>query len=378
MSGLPLQLQSLFRRLGQLRSADWILFLSVFVLLILGLSAIYSVELSQEARAFVELKKQLIALGIGVTGFLVVALSNYKTFRNYTLISYLFCLFLLVAVLFLGKDVRGSQGWFEIYGLSFQPVELMKIGLVLALSTFFAKRAQQPFGLRTFFQSLLLVLLPVILVLMQPDFGSASVLMGIWAFYVLVAGIPWGYIVALIAAAVGGFILSWNYFFAAYQKARIMTFLDPSLDPLGQGYNVTQAIIAIGSGGWMGSGLGFGTQSQLKFLPESQTDFIFSVIAEELGFLGVTLLLAAFLFCFLRLWKLLHGASDNFTAYLIVGVAAVFFLQFFVNVGMNLGVFPVTGIGLPFVSYGGSSLIVMLVLLGVVQSIAIRRRVGQG
>jgi rod shape determining protein RodA len=141
---------------------------------------------------------------------------------------------------------------------------------------------------------------------------------------------------------------------------------------------VTQAIIAIGSGGWFGSGLGFGTQSQLKFLPESQTDFIFSVIAEELGFFGVTMLLLAFFVCFFRLWQKIRMARDDFTAYLVVGVGAVFFLQFFVNVGMNLGVFPVTGIGLPFVSYGGSSLIVMLILLAIVQSVSIRQRVGHG
>jgi rod shape determining protein RodA len=213
---------------------------------------------------------------------------------------------------------------------------------------------------------------------MQPDFGSASVLMGMWLLFVLFAGIPWWYMLVMGGVGVGMFILSWNYFFAEYQKARIMTFLDPSLDPLGQGYNVTQAIIAIGSGGWFGSGLGFGTQSQLKFLPESQTDFIFSVIAEELGFFGVTLLLLAFFVCFFRLWQKIRIARDDFTAYLVVGVGAVFFLQFFVNVGMNLGVFPVTGIGLPFVSYGGSSLIVMLILLAIVQSVSIRQRVGHG
>jgi rod shape determining protein RodA len=367
-----------WRMISQLRSADWVLFLAVFALLALGLAAIYSVELSQGLDTFGELRKQFIAIGLGLVAFIIIALSNYKSFRNYTLLVYGFCNLLLVAVLFLGEDVRGSQGWFSLGGFNFQPVELMKIGLVLSLATYFAKKARRAFGLRTFFESLAITLVPVVLVLMQPDFGSASVLMGRWLLYVLFAGIPWWYVFAMGGVGVGMFILSWNYFFAEYQKARIMTFLDPSLDPLGQGYNVTQAIIAIGSGGWFGSGLGFGTQSQLKFLPESQTDFIFSVIAEELGFFGVTMLLLAFFVCFFRLWQKIRMARDDFTAYLVVGVGAVFFLQFFVNVGMNLGVFPVTGIGLPFVSYGGSSLIVMLILLAIVQSVSIRQRVGHG
>jgi rod shape determining protein RodA len=367
-----------WRMISQLRSADWVLFLAVFTLLALGLAAIYSVELSQGLDTFGELRKQFIAIGLGLVAFIIIALSNYKSFRNYTLLVYGVCNLLLVAVLFLGEDVRGSQGWFSLGGFNFQPVELMKIGLVLSLATYFAKKARRAFGLRTFFESLAITLVPVVLVLMQPDFGSASVLMGMWLLFVLFAGIPWWYMLVMGGVGVGMFILSWNYFFAEYQKARIMTFLDPSLDPLGQGYNVTQAIIAIGSGGWFGSGLGFGTQSQLKFLPESQTDFIFSVIAEELGFFGVTLLLLAFFVCFFRLWQKIRIARDDFTAYLVVGVGAVFFLQFFVNVGMNLGVFPVTGIGLPFVSYGGSSLIVMLILLAIVQSVSIRQRVGHG
>jgi len=365
---------TMVRRIGQLRSADWLFLLALFALLALGLSAIYSVELSQASGNFLNVKKQLVAMAVGGAAFFVIALSNYKSLQNYSLAFYVLCNGLLAAVLVFGNTIRGSTGWFVLGPVSFQPVELMKVSLVIALATYFSRKAVRPFGLRSLYQSGLITAVPVVLVLLQPDFGSASVLMGLWVMVMMFAGMPWRYVALMGTVGVGVFYLSWQYFFAAYQKARILTFLDPSLDPLGQGYNVTQAIIAIGSGGWFGSGLGFGTQSQLKFLPESQTDFIFAVIAEELGFFGVSLLMVAFALLFVRLWQMARRASDDFTAYLVLGVGIVIFLQFLVNVGMNLGLFPVTGIGLPYVSYGGSSLVVMLVLAAVIQSVAIRGR----
>ncbi len=362
------------RRLGQLRSADWLFLLSLFALLALGLSAIYSVELSQATGDFLNVKKQLVAMGVGGTVFFILTLSNYKSFQNYSLVFYVFACLLLLAVLFFGNTIRGSTGWFVVGPVSFQPVELMKVSLVVALATYFSRKARRPFGLRSLLQSGLIAAVPITLVMFQPDFGSASILFGLWFVIMLFAGLPWRYIGLMMISGVGMFYLSWNFFFAEYQRARILTFLDPSLDPLGQGYNVTQAIIAIGSGGLFGSGLGFGTQSQLKFLPESQTDFIFAVIAEELGFIGVSLLILAFTLMFWRLWRMARQSQDDFTAYLLLGAGSVIFLQFFVNVGMNLGIFPVTGIGLPYVSYGGSSLVVMFVLAAIIQSIAVRTR----
>lgn len=357
-----------------MRGMDWVLLLSVFGLILLGLAAIYSVELSQDTAQFLNVKKQLAAFGIGIGVFLFVAPSNYRLLQNYALVLYAICILLLMGVLVLGETIRGATGWYVVGPVSFQPVEFMKIGLVIALATYFTRRGKRRFDLRAFFQSGLITSIPVVLVMLQPDFGSASVLVGIWAFSMLYAGIPWRYVFSLVMVGVVFFILSWNFFFADYQRARIMTFLDPSLDPLGQGYNVTQAIIAVGSGGWFGSGLGFGTQSQLKFLPESQTDFIFAVIAEELGFFGAMFLLFAFGLVFYRMVKLGTHVGDDFSAYLVLGIMTVIFLQFLVNVGMNLGLFPVTGIGLPFVSYGGSSLIVMLTLFAITQSIAMRYR----
>ncbi|MCR4313795.1 MAG: rod shape-determining protein RodA [Candidatus Uhrbacteria bacterium] len=356
------------------RGIDWALLLAVFGLVLLGLAAIYSVELSQDAAKFVHVKKQIAALLLGVGVFLVVVPSNYRLLQNYALILYLVCLALLIGVLIFGQTVRGATGWYVVGPVSFQPVEFMKITLIIGLATYFARRGKRVFDLRTFFESGVITFLPILFVLMQPDFGSASILLGIWAFFLLYAGIPWRYIMALAFTGTGLFVLGWNFFFADYQRARILTFLDPSIDPLGEGYNVTQAIIAVGSGRWLGSGLGFGTQSQLKFLPESQTDFIFAVVAEELGFLGTMFLLGAFVLVLYCVFRQARQATDDFTAYLLLGIVAVFFLQFFVNVGMNLGLFPVTGIGLPFVSYGGSSLVVMLILFAIVQSVATRNR----
>lgn len=362
----------------QLRSADWLLFLCVFTCVLLGLAAIYSVELSQEGSAFIHVQKQGIAIVLGSIAFVMLALSNFTLLQNYSLVFYVFCVCLLLSLLIFGETIRGSTGWFEFGLFRFQPVELMKISLVITLASFFTKRTLHPFSWKIFLESAAIVLVPVSLVLLQPDFGSASILLGVWFLFLLFAGIPWKYIGLLVLTLGIAFSLSWQFLFADYQRARIVSFLDPQADPLGQGYNVTQAIIAIGSGGWFGRGLGFGTQSQLKFLPESQTDFIFAVIAEELGFFGVSVLLAAFGFLFFRLGRHVSFAGDDFTRYLLLGAGSIFFLQFFVNVAMNLGLFPVTGVGLPFVSYGGSSLVTMLALVGIVQSIVIHCRIRHG
>lgn len=354
---------------------DWVLLLSVFTLLLLGLSAIYSVELSREALGFVHVKKQIAAIAIGIGMFVLIAPSNFKLLQNYALIFYLTCLVLLAGVLIFGETIRGSTGWYVIGPASFQPVELAKVSLVVALSTYFSRRGRRPFDLRGLLESGLITLIPIILVMLQPDMGSALILLGTWGLLIVFAGIRWRYALGILLVGACIFLLSWQFLFADYQRARVLTFLDPSLDPLGQGYNVAQAIIAIGSGGWFGSGLGFGTQSQLKFIPESQTDFIFAVIAEELGFLGVSAVLLAFGLCFWRLGRQAVRATDDFSGYLALGIASVFFLQVSVNIGMNLGLFPVTGIGLPFVSYGGSSLLVMLILVAIAESMAIRHRI---
>jgi rod shape determining protein RodA len=360
--------------LARIRSIDWPLFFAVFTLLAFGLAAIYSVALSQPESDFLNVKKQLLAAAVGLVLFFFVARANYRLLRNYNVILYGFGLVLLVAVVFFGHKIRGTTGWFSVGAFSFQPVEFVKLALAVSLAAYFGSRSGERIGLRQILESGAIALVPALLVGLQPDLGSSLLLMGMWAIVLLVAGVRLRWVAAL--GALGGTlsVIAWNFFFKEYQKARITSFLNPSSDPLGQGYNVKQALIAIGSGGPFGRGLGFGSQSQLKFLPESQTDFVFAVIAEELGFFGVAVVLGAFGLLFYRLLRIASLTRDDFTSFLVVAIGAAVFCQVLVNVGANLGLLPVTGVTLPLVSYGGSSLIFTLLMLGVVESVAAHLR----
>lgn len=353
-----------------LQRFDWLLVLAAFVLFAFGIATITSVELSRGAAEFVFVRKQLIALGIGAVMFLVTASVNYQLFRAYGRIAYATGIGLLLLVLFFGRELNGATGWFIVGGFSFQPVEFMKLALALELARYFSDKAYERFGWRELVQSGLRALLPILLVLRQPDLGGAVILFGIWAVMVFFAGIRWQQVVLMttvVALMVVGVLMSGQL--KDYQLQRITTFLNPSADPLTTGYNVVQARIAIGAGGFLGRGLGAGSQSQLRFLPESQTDFVFAVIAEELGFVGVLLVLGAFLLLFARMLTGARVTRDAFAAYVLIGIFATFFVQTFIHVGVNLAIMPATGVTLPLVSYGGSSLIMMLTMLGVVESI---------
>lgn len=360
-------------RITKFRGADWFMVFCAFVLILFGLAAIYSIDLSRDAQLF-HIKKQLFAVVAAIVFSFFLATSNYKLLRNYSFVLYVLGIVLLVMVLIFGTTVRGARGWFVFDVISIQPVEFVKFALIIALSSYFSQRARPQFSWRELTESLMIALVPITLTLLQPDLGSAFILAGLWFSFAFFAGMRKRFILPLFVSFVGLFSIAWKFLFASYQKSRILTLFNPAFDPLGQGYNVSQAIIAIGAGGLFGRGLGFGSQSQLKFLPESQTDFIFAVIAEELGFLGVLLVLGAFTLIFLRLFSLVRSSSDNFPAFLAIGVMCVFFLQFFVHIGMNLGLFPVTGIGLPLVSYGGSSVVLFVVLLGMIQSVVIHEK----
>lgn len=356
----------------QLQRFDWVLFFSLLTLFAFGISAIYSVELSRDATNFGLLQKHLVAFGIGMVLLFVAANANYVLLRSYGRLLYIVGLILMVAVLFFGRELNGTTGWFIVAGVSFQPVEFMKIALAVQLARYFGEHARRRFGWRELLGSGFLVLLPVLLTMMQPDLGSALLLVGMWGILLFFAGMSWvqGAVIGLSGVVVA--ISAWFLVFADYQKQRVLVFLNPDLDPLGDGYNITQAKIAIGSGQIFGRGLGFGSQSQLKFLPESQTDFIFSVIGEELGFLGVAILLLAAGILLWRILILVMQSRDSFTGFLATAIFALIFVQMSVNIGVNLGILPATGVGLPFVSYGGSSLLAYLFLIGVVQSIAVR------
>jgi rod shape determining protein RodA len=349
------------------RSFDWVLFLSVFLLVAMGLSAIYSVDLSRGDNLFL-FKKQLVAVGIGTVALFTASLFQYTFFRSYAKLFYAFSLTLLVSVIFFGTSIRGTKGWFVVGGFSFQPVEMAKVGIILMLGYIvyhFGRRYERPLF---FFGTGFVTLILMGAIMLQPDLGSAVIVGLIWFGVMLLVGARARYIIGLVLVGIAFSIMSWFFLLQPYQKGRIQTFLNPEHDPLGRGYNSIQAIIAVGSGNVFGRGLGFGSQSQLRFLPEAQTDFIFTVIGEELGLAGVTAFLILFGTMLYRLVLIIRRSNDDFVAVVVGGIAILFFAQLFINVGANLGLLPITGVTLPFVSYGGSSLIINLFLIGIAES----------
>ena len=363
--------QKLIGGLSLLSSFDWLLALSVF-----GLSAQYGITLGAESASLSIFSKQLIALAIGLIVAIALMLWNYRLLQSYAGTLFAFGGVLLFAVLLFGVNRRGTTGWFDLGLVDVQPVEIAKIVLVIALAALLARRRQRLIRLKEVLITGVPVAIYVFLVMLQPDFGSAALMVGVWLVLILMAGIDRKVLLSMIGVGLVAAALSWTFVFQDFQKERILTFIQPERDPLGIGYNVTQARIAIGSGRVWGRGLGFGSQSQLQFLPEAQTDFIFAAIAEELGFVGVGLVVGSFVLFFWRLRAMLLRSRDDFTMFLLLGLGALLGIQVIVNIGMNLGMLPVTGLPLPYVSYGGSSLIASFMVFGVMESVAIRSRGG--
>lgn len=357
-----------------IKKIDKTLLFAIVLLVILGLITIFSVSYGGEERDLLNFKKQLLFSLAGFFAMFFVALIDYRTLKNYTGLLYLITIIALVAVLFLGSLTRGTNSWFNLGFFSLQPSEFAKIAIVLTVAKYLSKVGNYYNIVRKVAISGLYVLLPVGLVLLQPDLGSALVMLFIWFCLLAVFGLKKKQILMFVLLGIGISIFSWNFVLKDYQKDRVMTFVDPQSDPLGSGYNVIQSMIAIGSGNFWGKGLGHGSQSQLNFLPEKHTDFIFAVIAEEMGFIGGALVLLLFAIIFYRLLVIADEAQDNFGKLFALGTLFMLAFHMLINVGMNMGIMPVTGIPLPFVSYGGSSLIAFLIMIGIVQSIYINGR----
>ena len=358
--------------IDNLRKFDWILFLAVFMLFSLGLAAIYSVSLNQPNAQFTDFNKQIIFGCFGFLLLIIVGLNNYVSYQVYSRVIFSGVFISLIMVLIFGSVIRGTKGWFTVFGLGIQPVELAKVALIILLAKFFSNRLQHFRLGKHIIVSFVIFLILAIPILLQPDLGSTLIMAGVWFILLFLTGVDKKYIVLLLIIFLLCSVFAWAVLFKDYQKERIKTFLNPQADPLGSGYNVAQSIIGIGSGGFWGRGLGFGSQSQLKFIPEAQTDFIFAVIAEELGFFGVFLVLGLWGVVFYRLQKIAKKAKDDFGLFIILGIMALFFLHIVVNIGMNMGVMPVMGISLPFLSYGGSFLIISLSMVGLAQSVSVR------
>ncbi|NUM25268.1 MAG: rod shape-determining protein RodA [Candidatus Buchananbacteria bacterium] len=362
---------------GILKNFDWVLFGACVLLICFGLAAIYSIAISSDEPNWVNFQKQIVFAVIGISLIFVISFFDYRLWRDFSYFLYAGVIILLLLVLFFGVTVSGTTGWFSVLGVNFQPVELAKVVLIIFLAWFFSTRGSDVRQFKNFLISAGATGLFFMLVMLQPDFGSGIILIFIWMFMLFFSKVNKKHLITTGVLFGVMAVVAWFFVFQPYQKDRILSFFDPQADPYGRGYHVRQAVTAVGAGQFFGRGLGFGSQSQLKFIPASETDFIFAVIAEELGFLGVGLILFFWSIIFYRLIRAakLISAKDDFGAFFILGVSALFFVQIMINIGMNIGLVPVTGISLPFLSYGGSFLVISLVLIGMVESMIVRNEI---
>ena len=351
-----------------LKNIDWFLTASVFFLATIGLVSLWSLSIETYTLFY----KQLLWLVLGLIFFGIVSFFDYRVFKNYggTILGlYFISVLSLILLIILGIKTRGVTGWFQLWGVAVQPVEFVKIILIVLLAKYFSKRHVEIYQIRHIIISGLYVLLPTALVLLQPDLGSAMILIILWIAITLFSGIKIKHFLSILVIFSLLGVLNWTTILKPYQKERIISFVNPYADPKGAGYNIIQSLIAVGSGGVAGKGIGQGPQSHLLFLPEAETDFIFAAFAEEWGFLGNLLLISLFLILLLRMLKIGSKAENNFAKLFILGFATLIFSQLLVHIGVNTGLLPITGITLPFISYGGSSLITLMIGMGVVQSI---------
>ncbi len=354
---------------------DWIAIGMAILLVGISLAVLYSfsaVGFFGEQGGINNFVRQLVAVGIGFAVMFVLALYDYRVFNSISTNLYFLMLAFLAIVAFLGTTVRGTTGWLSFGLFNIQPVEIAKIILIIFLASFLSKKKMQLGTGSRVFVSLILIILPTFLVILQPDFGSAMIMIGIWLSMLLASGINKKSFFFLMILGIIFLVVSFLVL-EDYQMERLQSFINPYVDSQGSGYNVIQSQVAIGSGGIWGKGLGHGSQSQLNFLPEKHTDFIFAVISEEFGLVGALVVLAALVVLLFRFKEIARKARDNFGYLLGVGFLAMFFLQIFVNIGMNLGIAPVVGVPLPFLSYGGSSILSVFLALGFLESIYSRR-----
>jgi rod shape determining protein RodA len=345
--------------------------------LVLGISAIGIWNLasaSRSAHAPVWIS-QTWWMGVGVLVALTVMFFDTRTVQRFTWVFYGMVVLLLVAVLLKGRYVMGARRWLTIGPLNFQPSELAKIAVALALARWFhedSARRPDGYGLMGLLVPMGITLLPAVLILRQPDLGTALIVVAIGGTMILFAKVRWRTLALLVGVAVGGALLAYPHL-KPYQKKRVESFLDPSGDALGAGYHATQSMIAVGSGQGLGKGWGQGTQTYLSFLPEQHTDFIFSVWAEERGFVGCLLLLALYFVLVASAIDLAGAARDRFGTFLAIGVTALIFWHVFINIGMVVGLLPVVGVTLPLMSYGGSSLVAVYAAMGLLANVGMRR-----
>ncbi len=352
---------------------DWALLGIVLVLASIGILNLYSAAAKIETAGASLYLKQIFWLLIGLAAMVTIAFGEYRFYSDFAYIVYTIALVLLLIVLAYGMITSGAQRWVRIGPLSFQPSEFVKISFILALARFFHRPPnREGYSLKQLLLPFLLLLLPMVLILKQPDLGTAIVLLLVFFSILIFVKIRWSSLLAIGLTGAVAVPLLWN-FLKGYQKKRIITFFNPDLDPLGAGYHLIQSKIAVGSGGILGKGFMKGTQSKLGFLPEQQTDFIFSALGEEWGLIGSLFVIG--LYVALILWglRIAVQAKDRFSAILAFGVVAMLFWHVFINIGMVLGMMPVVGIPLPLLSYGGSFIVSTLIGVGLLLNVSMRR-----
>jgi len=358
------------------KNFDWILFGFMALLTAMGLIVIYSTSFKATSLdSSSDVVHQGIFAIIGLVLLVTISRFDYRMWGKMVKWLYGGSIVMLVAVEVLAHPVLGAKRWIDLGFFQFQPSELMKLALIIALAKLYADNYDQLERPKFFLISVAYLIVPVVLTFKEPDLGSTLVLIMIWLGMTLVSRIRKVYLGALLATALAMAPLGYALL-KPFQKARLAAFMDPTADPLHTGYNVVQSTITVGSGQMFGRGLAAGSQTQLNFLPSlaQHTDFIFAVLSEKMGFVGSGLVVALFGGLLIRGLIIAHRSQDRFGMFVATGVVAMLLFHFFINVGMNIGIAPVTGIPLPFVSYGGTSLIVAMMAIGLLESIAIRRK----
>lgn len=358
------------------RNMDYAIIIIVFALVGLSLVMISSATHVTDTGNYAFIKRQVVWFVVGIIAVIAVLWVDYNTFGElaYYIYGVSILFLLLVKIPGIGTVKNGARSWIDLGFIGFQPSEFAKIGVIISFAKFLEQREGKLGNIKDLIIPIAFVGLPLILVLTEPDLGGALVFAAIFIGMVFAAGINYRLILWGITAAIMATPLAWFFVMEPHQKKRLLVFLNPDLDPLGGGYHVIQSKIAIGSGGFLGKGLFKGTQNKLNFLPEQHTDFIFSVLGEELGLIG-TLVLVGLMFLLLsRTLYIARQAKDGYGALLVVGILSMLTFQIFENVGMTIGLMPVTGLTLPFVSYGGSSLLINMIALGLVLNVGMRRQ----
>lgn len=354
---------------------DWLFVVAMLGLVTIGTLFIYSASFRNEDEWMTAMtRRQVVWAVVGFVAFLFMMFTDYRQLAGHAWWIYLICLILLVLVLVMGIKIYGAYRWLNLFGIRVQPSEFAKLGTLLLLARYLSPPSRDMADFKTFFAVMFIMVVPFVLVLQQPDLGTALMLIPVTLSLLYAGGVPLRYLVilgglGLLLSPLGWFVLD------DYQKERLLVFFDSSRDPLGTGWNKIQSEIAVGSGGWSGKGFLMGTQNILGFLPRTvaPTDFIFSVIAEESGFLGALLVLGLYAVVITCGLRAALRARDKLGRLLATGVITLLFCHLFVNIAMTVGLAPITGLPLPLISYGGSFMVCTMAGLGLVQSVYVRR-----